>query len=296
MTTLQDRFRGALVGLACGDAVGAPVEFHARGAFEPVTDMDGGNGFAPGEWTDDTAMAICLANSLVEKGFDVEDQMEKYCKWVYLGYVDRKSVAGIGRTVANAVSKYSRYKVALAGDTDPNTSGNGSLMRMAPVPMFRYPDLQRSIVDSAESSKTTHGSLASLESCMLFGEMLFKAFSGQSKEAILFETITPIRHPEIVSIKKGEYRNKQESEIKGSGYVVQSLEASLWCFLKTSNYKDAVLKAANLGDDADTTAAITGQIAGAFYGYSSIPENWKKNINQHDIIVALADKLATGKS
>ena len=296
MITLQDRFRGTLIGLACGDALGSPVEFKARGSFEPVTEMTGDYHYAAGEWTDDTAMAICLANSLVEKGFDLEDQINKYCQWAYHGYVDKKSVGGIGRTVSNALSKYTRYKVVDAGPTDHNTSGNGSLMRLAPVPMFFYPNRHEAILKSGISSKTTHGSQVCLESCMLFGEMLCSAFAGRTKEQILFETQTPVSHPEMIAIKGGDYFTKTEDQIKGSGYVVESLEASLWCFLNTSNYKDAVLKAVNLGDDADTTAAITGQIAGAFYGYASIPLEWRSNINQHSAIVTLADTLWAGKS
>lgn len=295
MITLKDRFRGALVGLACGDAVGAPVEFYRRGSFALVTDMEDKGPYGLGKWTDDTAMAICLANSLTEKGFDLEDQIKKYSDWAYKGYVDAKSVGGIGRTVANSISKYMRTKDASGGPTDPATSGNGSLMRMAPVPMFFYPDMKNAILQSAESSKTTHGSQACLEACMLFSEMLHNAFAGKSKSDILYRTTTKIQHPEILSIQYGEYRNKEAKDIHGTGYVVQSLEAALWCFATTKNYKDAVLKAVNLGDDADTTAAITGQIAGAFYGYSSIPENWRNNINQHDNLVSLADQLSNGK-
>lgn len=281
--------------MACGDAVGAPVEFHDPNTFEPVTDMSGGNGYAEGEWTDDTAMAICLANSLIENGFDLADQMDKYARWAFLGYVDKKSVGGIGRTVAESLSVYARYKVVLAGPTAHNKSGNGSLMRMAPVPMFFYPNTEEAIQQSAESSKTTHGSLACLESCMLFAEMLCSAFDGKSKHEILFNTTTNITYPGIHSIKQGEYRNKEAKDIKGSGYVVESLEAALWAFYKTDNYKDAVLAAANLGLDADTTAAITGQLAGAFYGYSSIPAQWRSSINQHDVMLNIADQLCNGK-
>ncbi len=293
---LRDRYRGALIGLACGDAVGATLEFKARGGFVPITDMIGGGVVGKaGEWTDDTAMALCLAHSLIEKGFDLSDQMQRYSNWLYDGYIQKNGQKWVGITTYNAIRKYKTANVVIAGPTDTMKAGNGSLMRLAPVPMFSYPDLSATVINSAQSSRTTHGSLACLESCMLYGEMIHKAFAGEKKEDILYKTITPVTHPEIIAVKNGTYKDKTEDQIEGSGYVVKSMEASLWSFLTTGNFRDAILKAANLGDDADTTAAITGQLAGAYYGHSSFPENWKKLLDRHDEIVTLADLLCGDK-
>ena len=293
---LQDRFRGSLVGLACGDAVGATLEFRPRGTFTPLTDMVGGGVVGKaGEWTDDTILALCLANSLIEKGFDPADQMKKYSDCVYKGYIHPTIQKWIGIATSDAIFRHYTTGEALSGSTDPRKSGNGSLMRLCPVPMYCYPDLATTVINSAISSKTTHSSLTCIEACMLFGEMLHKAFSGESKESILFNTVTPVSHPEMVSLKQGTYKDKTDRQIRGTGYVVASLEASLWCFLKTSNFRDAILMAANLGDDADTTAAITGQIAGAFYGYEGIPQSWKDKLDREAEISNLAIVLCGDK-
>lgn len=289
----RDGFRGALLGLACGDAVGATLEFQVRGSFTPITDMVGG-GFAhlkAGEWTDDTAMAICLGNSLVANGFDLADQMNKYSDWVYKGYVAKGAGRFIGKTTYDAISRYGRYKIVEGGDSNPRSAGNGSIMRLVPVVMHAYPTLHTAILNSGQSSKTTHGSIECIEACMLFGEILHKALAGGPKENILVDFITPVKSPNILAIKNAEYLDNTEDEIDGSGYVVKSLEAALWCFHKTSNFRDAVLMAANLGNDADTTAAIVGQVAGAYYGAKEIPANWVEMLDQRDTIIALADSL-----
>jgi ADP-ribosyl-[dinitrogen reductase] hydrolase len=298
--TEQDRFRGCLLGLACGDAVGTTVEFKPRGSFRPVTDMIGGGpfGLRPGEWTDDTSMALCLATSLVETGgFDPADQMERYCRWMTEGYLSSNGTCfDIGGTVSSALREFKRTGRPYSGSTDPRSAGNGSIMRLAPVPMFYFSDVEGGIRFSGESSRTTHGTAECIDACRLFGSMIISALSGNSKEDILFS------HPfsgagadglsaKICDIALGKYRDKTEDEIKGTGYVVQSLEAALWCFLHTDNFRDAILRATNLGDDADTTAAVCGQIAGAYYGQSGIPEAWLARLVMREEIIRLADRL-----
>jgi len=141
--------------------------------------------------------------------------------------------------------------------------------------MFFYPNKEAMISYAAESSRTTHGSQECIDACRLFASILFNAFSGMDKERILFEHDERIvKASKIREIARGAYRGKKEKQIQGSGYVVKSLEAALWCFLTTDSFSNAVLKAVNLGDDADTTAAICGQLAGAFYGVSRIPASW----------------------
>jgi len=199
--------------------VGTTVEFQSRGTFPPVTDMIGGGPFRlrPGEWTDDTSMALCLASSLVERSsYDPYDQMRCYCRWA--------------------------------------------------------------------------------EACQLFGAMLCKALAGESKDAILFGShcLDSFRQPlsePLHAIASSAYRHKPEAAIEGSGYVVKCLEAALWCFYQTATFREAILQAVNLGQDADTTAAVCGQIAGAYYGESGLPEAWRQCLAQYDLIANLAERL-----
>jgi len=292
----QNRFRGCLLGLAVGDAIGTTVEFKPRGSFPAVTDMVGGGvfGLKPGQWTDDTSMALCLATSLIAKrGFDPVDQMDRYWDWCTKGYLSSTGYCfDIGGTVRKALEKFKRTGGnPFSGPTEPNSAGNGSLMRLAPIPMFYFPDLEKIIHFAGESSRTTHGALECVEACQLFAEMIYLALSGQDKDQILFDTKVKVSSPKINAIADGSYTPKTISEIHGSGYVVESLEAALWCFYQTTSFEDAILQAANLGDDADTTAAICGQIAGAFYGETNIPEKWSGKLHMRDEITKLADQL-----
>lgn len=294
---MLDRFLGALLGLACGDAVGTTVEFKRRGTFEPVIDMVGGGPFRlqPGEWTDDTSMALCLATSLLEcNGFNAKDQMDRYLKWMREGYLSSTgSCFDVGSTVSHALREYRQTGNPYSGPTSPDTAGNGCLMRLAPVPMFFFHDRETSIQMSGESSRTTHGATECIEACLLFGGMLHSALSGCTKEAVLLgQSDVSLNSPKIQSIASGNYQSKSIDAIKGSGYVVESLEAALWCFHTTDNFRDAILTAANLGHDADTTAAICGQLAGAHYGERGIPGEWLKRLAMADSIGRLAEQLS----
>jgi ADP-ribosyl-[dinitrogen reductase] hydrolase len=297
---LRDRFRGALLGLAVGDAVGAAVEFKPRGTFAPLTDMVGGGPFnlQPGQWTDDTSMALCLATSLVEKnGFDPRDQMDRYVAWMSLGYLSSTGECfDIGNTTAGALRRYQVYGNPYSGSQDPRTAGNGSIMRLAPVPMYFFHDPAAAIYYAGESSRTTHAAIECIDACRLFAAILIKALAGQPKESVLFGPHFPpgvdtTLAPTIQQIADGAYRDKQEDQISGSGYVVHSLEAALWCFWQTGSYREAVLRAANLGDDADTTAAVCGQLAGASYGAEAIPPPWREGLAKAEEIARLADRL-----
>jgi ADP-ribosyl-[dinitrogen reductase] hydrolase len=301
-----DKHRGCLVGLAVGDAVGTTVEFSARGSFPPVTDMLGGGPFnlKAGQWTDDTSMALCLAQSLIDcRMFDERDQMLNYRKWMTEGYYSSTGVLfDIGMTTSTALSKFLDTNDPYAGDTSEMSSGNGSIMRLAPIPMFYVGNTLDTFIYSRHSSKTTHASRSCLDSCSLMGLILNGLLRGVDKKDVLdmYEEYTYlsktfnekyIEKKEIAEIAKGSYINKHIDDIVGSGYVIQSLEAALWCFHNTDNYKDAILEATNLGDDADTTAAICGQFAGAYYGMSGIPTEWVNKITMKDKIIELADKL-----
>lgn len=298
---LSERFRGCLLGLAAGDAVGTTVEFQQRGSFPSVTDMVGGGPFdlEAGQWTDDTSMALCLATSLVEmNGFDAIDQMNRYCDWWEKGYLSSTGTCfDIGITVRNALSQYQLSGNPLSGSTNPQSAGNGCLMRLAPVPMFYFPDRDRILHFSGESSRTTHGATECIEASRLLGEILFRALSGSSKtEILLNHDLERIVSPSIQAIAAGTYQNKAMPEIRGTGYVVDSLEAALWCFWTTERYQDAICLASNLGDDADTTAAICGQVAGAFYGECGIPSHWLEQLTLREEITTLADRLYAAKT
>lgn len=297
MITEQDRYRGALLGLAIGDAIGTTVEFKPRGSFPEVTDMTGGGpfGLKPGEWTDDTSMALCLAESLLHaKGFDPDDQMVRYTRWYREGYLSSTGKCfDIGNTTARALQKYEGDRNPFAGATDPNTAGNGALMRLAPIPMFYAPDANAVMHYAAESTRTTHGASEAIECSKLFSLQLCEALVGHSKDAILAVTYPEPLSAKVDAIARGAYMAKSIDEIRGSGYAVESLEAALWCFWHTSSFKSAVLQAANLGDDADTTAAICGQLAGAYYGVQEIPESWLQQLAMEQEIISLADRLMT---
>lgn len=291
-----DRFRGCLLGLAVGDAVGTTVEFMPRGSFPPVTDMVGCGPFRlmPGQWTDDTSMALCLAASLLAKqGFDAIDQMDRYWEWYQNGYMSSTGRCfDIGSTVRQALEEYKHTRQPFSGSTNPFTAGNGSLMRLAPIPMYYFPDLGNIVHFAGESSRTTHGAAECIDACQLFAEMIFRAFSGLDKDEILFQTTVNISSAKIKGIASGNYCQKAIHQIKGTGYVVQSLEAALWCFYQTQTFDAAILQAANLGDDADTTAAICGQIAGTYYGESGIPKRWLEKLYMREEIRDFADTLA----
>ena len=291
-----DKFRGALLGLACGDALGAPVEFKKRGTFSAVTDMQSGGVFnlKAGQWTDDTSMALCLATSLIEcQGFDAYDQMQRYCKWKNEGYLSSTGKCfDIGIATSLALSSFKKTGNPFSGNSDPSKAGNGCLMRLVPIALYFYTDFNLTKTMAANSARTTHGARACVEASQLFGAMLHLALNGASKlDVLLQHGCKSLNSERLQEIANGDYFNKPENEIKGSGYVVDSLEAALWCFYMSNNFENAVLKAVNLGDDADTTAAICGQLAGAFYGESAIPKRWLNTLYQYEKIADLAEKL-----
>jgi ADP-ribosyl-[dinitrogen reductase] hydrolase len=161
--------------------------------------------------------------------------------------------------------------------------------------MYYVEDLAQVVHFSGESSRTTHGAQEAVDACRLFGVMIALALQGESKENILFSQSPALSKqplaPAIQDIAAGNYKTKPAKEIRGSGYVVESLEAALWCFFKTDNYREAILMATNLGDDADTTAAVCGQIAGAYYSVEGIPDDWLAKLAMRAYIEDVAEQL-----
>lgn len=295
----KERFRGSLLGLAVGDAVGTTLEFKAPGSFEPINDMVGGGPFRleAGQWTDDTSMALCLAASLIEKrGFDAADQMRRYNDWYERGYMSSNGTCfDIGNTVRNALHQFKSSGEPYCGSTDPRTAGNGSLMRLAPVVLYYAGNIRVAMNRAGQSSRTTHGAKAAVDACRYMAAVIINALNGTLKRYLFFsndeEWVYGPLADEIDDIRLGSFKEKQPPEIRGSGYVVKSLEAALWAFWNSKNFRDGCLLAANLGDDADTTAAIFGQLAGAYYGESGIPAEWREKVTMRDQIIEMADTI-----
>ncbi len=298
-----DHYRGCLLGLAVGDAVGTTVEFSPPGTFPLVTDLVGGGPFRlqPGQWTDATSMALCLAHSLIAcRGFDAHDQMRRYKRWLREGYLSSTGrYFDSGRTVREAIRRFSATGDPYSGDTDEWSAGNGSIMRLAPVPMFYARNPVMAIERAADSSRTTHGAAAAVDACRYLAGLLVGALHGVSKDELLSERYAPISgywqthplDPAIDLIAAGSFKEREPPDIEGSGYVVRSLEAALWAFDRSASFEEGCLLAVNLGHDADTTAAVYGQLAGALYGEQGIPERWLTRLAFGDTIRMFADKL-----
>ncbi len=298
-----NRYLGSLLGLAAGDALGTTLEFCPPGSFRPISDIIGGGpfGLKPGQWTDDTSMALCLAESLVEcQEFDPVDQLTRYVRWWREGHLSSTGRCfDIGNTTASSLRCFEKTGEPHCGSTDRHTAGNGSIMRLAPVPLYFANDSLTAIARSGDSSRTTHGATEAVDACRYLGGLIWGAVSDASKEELLSDDYAPVTgcwrkrplSPAIAEIAGGSFKRREPPEVKGSGYVVKSLEAALWAFHKTDNFRDGCLLAVNLGDDADTTGAVYGQLAGAFYGVAGIPESWRKQLAMRDTIEALADKL-----
>jgi len=297
------RYTGCLLGLATGDAVGTTLEFRLPGGFKPISDMLGGGPFQlkPGQWTDDTSMALCLADSLIERrGYDPADQMERYVRWWRDGYLSSTGTCfDIGGTTSQALGRYLETSEPYAGSTDPHSAGNGALMRLAPVPLFFAQHPLDALRLAGDSSRTTHGIDLSIDACRYYAGLLVGAVTGASKDEFLAPRYSPVagyyeQHPlvaEIDEVAAGSFTTRQPPEIKGSGYVVKSLEAALWAFYNSADFRSGCLMAANLGDDADTTAAIYGQLAGAYYGRDGIPSDWLAKLAYSDTIESFATRL-----
>jgi ADP-ribosylglycohydrolase len=330
--TTQSRYRGALLGLATGDALGTTVEFSAPGSFEPVTDMVGGGPFnlPAGAWTDDTSMALCLGESLVTCGhFKPQDQLQRYVLWYREGYLSSTGkFFDIGGATRAALHRFEETGEAYPGDHAPTAAGNGPLMKLAPVPMAYAQHPWAAVSWSGLSCLTTHGDLEAVSATKYFAALLVAALSGDDVLAMLREgstgQLTTMRagltgmltsqdvvetmfgdtpmdltslsasfelDPKVAAIAAGSYITKQPPEIRGTGYIIDALEAALWALANHDTFEQGVLAAVNLGDDADTAAAIYGQLAGAIYGADAIPERWLEKLVMRTEITKMADDL-----
>lgn len=290
----QDRARGAFLGLAIGDAIGTTLEFRARDSYSPVTGMVGGGPFQlrPGEWTDDTAMAIALAESLLEhEGLNEKDLMEGFCEWYEQGtYSCTGTCFDIGITTRAALQRFRLTGNPMAGSEDPRHAGNGSLMRLAPVPILYWNNGPARANAARNQSRTTHATGEAVDACAAFADLIADAINGTPRSNLF----SPRQGSWVEAVRRAmqmESISYKRAQVQSSGYVVHSLEAALWATGSATSFTDAVLRAANLGDDADTTAAIAGQLAGAIYGASGIPAQWLEILKWRDRIELLADRL-----
>ena len=296
----NDRCRGALIGLAVGDSLGAAVEFMSPGSFEPVTGYRSGgpHGLEKGHFTDDTSLAMALADSIAKAGWDLNDQAERYVQWWKTGkYSSNGRCFDIGITTSSALHRFLQARDArTSGLSDERSSGNGSIMRLAPVPIRyhgHYPNNIPELVRLAqESSLTTHTSEQCVSACRYMALVLAALIQGEDRNIVLSPTWGPLAelnaakslHPLILAVAKGSFREKQPPAIRGSGWVVESLEAALWAFHNASSFEEAVLKGVNLGDDADTTGSVAGQLAGAFWGEGGIPDHLRQGLARYDML------------
>ena len=291
---MQDRAVGALLGLAVGDALGASLEFSSRDQRPLHSHMTGGGpfGLPPGAWTDDTAMALCLADSLIaQRCLHLVDVMRRFVRWWRDG---ENSATGscfdIGITTAEAVQQFERTGDPRAGSADTFAAGNGSLMRLAPVVIFAAADPGLATTLAREQSATTHAAAECLDACAFLATLMVEALAGATPE----EVLRPREWrgmPAISALAAGSWRGKLRSRIESSGYVVHTLEAALWSVGGARTFEDALITAVNLGGDADTVGAVTGQLAGVFWGKSAIPRRWRQPLARRAHIEATAIKL-----
>ena len=296
LAAIRERAIGALLGLTVGDAIGTSLEFSARDSRPRVTGMEGGGPFRlePGQWTDDTSMALALADSLIAcGGLDEQDLMTRFVSWMDEGaYSSNGRCFDIGITVRGALNRFKATGDPVAGSTNPASAGNGSLMRLAPMAIRYWNDEQARRDAAARQSRTTHGAPEAVDACVVFADMLADAIAGRPRSDVLRNrSSAPNYAGHIAAIMAGRWRGQARGDIHSSGYVAHSLEAAIWCVARTGSFAEAVLLAANLGEDADTVAAITGQLAGALYGYQGIPGQWLGQLASQGMIFGLARQL-----
>jgi len=300
----------ALFGIAIGDALGVPAEFTSRERLklEPIKDFIGykSHNQPPGTFSDDSSLTFCLAESLCN-GYDLNDLGFRFIQWRNERYwAAGGEVFDIGMTTNRAIDRLKRgSRPSLAGDFDEDCNGNGSLMRIMPLLFYiRDLDLDKRFEIIKDVSSVTHGHIRSVIACFYYLEFALELLKGNNKQTAYANTAGTVS--EFLKTKQIVYKeiklfaplleedisNHKVDAIHSGGYVMNTLKASMYCFLTTENYADAVLMAVNLGDDSDTTAAVTGGLAGLYYGFESIPEKWINEIKRSNDIKDLCDRLA----
>ncbi len=314
---MSNNITSAIMGLCVADALGVPVEFMQRSKLkaDPVIYMRAyGTYHQPaGTWSDDTSMTLCLLDSLAD-GVDYDDIMKKFHQWFEGGsYTPYGETFDIGNATRKAINRYSAGTAALeCGGKADGDNGNGSLMRILPILFYLQSQYGSEINEEAfeiihKVSSITHAHKRSLMACGIYiciasaitqGIGLKAAIQTGTQKAMQYYRNNPEFTHELkhyARLENKDFEKLHEEQIKSSGYVVDTLEAALWCLLNTDDYRDCVLKAVNLGEDTDTVAAVAGGLAGLYYGYDSIPPQWLAVIAKRDYIESLCDKLQTAQ-
>jgi len=301
--TLRDRFQGTLLGLAVGDALGCAVQHRKPGTFTPLGDLLGGGPFdlPRGAWSDDTAMALCLAESLLEcDGPDPADQVQRYQWWQREGHLSSTGQCiGITAAVSRALATAQWSGKPLAGSHDPARQDKEPLARVASAVLFHLADPVEAVEQAADAARPTHQSPIVLDACRYFAALLVGALRGASRAQLLTPGYSPVAglwerrslKPTVAAIAAGSWRHKAPPEIEGGGTIVNTLEAVLWAIGHSSNFRDGALLAVNLGLDADVTGAVYGQLAGALHGVANIPSAWRAALYERSRVEEFADRL-----
>ena len=307
---MENKVKAGIMGVCIGDALGVPVEFKKREDLKrfPVTKMLEYMSWnqPKGTWSDDSSLTLCLADELT-KGYDLEKIGQSFVKWNKYGHwTAHGRLFDIGGTTRHALARLIKGESArFSGNIFEEDNGNGSLMRILPLAFYleNENDIQKLYLTVKEVSAITHGHFRSVFACFIYVIFTIQLLKGKSKrEAYAYTQKIALDYSEeqgfnpneielFRRILKNDVSQYPEDEIKSGGYVLYSLEASLWCFLNSESYAEAVLKAVNLGEDTDTTGAVTGGLAGLLYGFDNIPSNWVKQIARRDDIEKLADRL-----
>ena len=299
---------GGLFGLCVGDALGVPFESCSRGELNrhPVTAMVGyGVHNQPaGTWSDDSSLTFCLADSLCQ-GFDLHDIAAKFCKWLYEGYwTPYGKTFGVGNTTRQAIFRLTKgVDPEEAGGKGEYSNGNGSLMRILPLAYYlENTEPPKKIEIIHQVSSITHAHPRSQIACGIYIQLAINLLKGDKPE-LAYQTMKATisdfyrKEPYCVEVNNfarilhADISKLADDEIKSSGYVIDTLEASLWCLLNNNSYAETVLNAVNLGGDTDTTGAVTGGLAGIYYGYENIPKDWVEQIARKKDIMELANRL-----
>lgn len=309
---MKNYVKAGIFGVCIGDALGVPVEFRSREHLKrsPVTIMRamGTHRQPAGTWSDDSSLMLCLGDSL-SNGYDLEDIALKFLQWYNTEiWTPHGSVFDIGIATSQAIRRISKgTSPILCGGTSEFDNGNGSLMRVLPLAFYlkEEDNIEKVYQTVKEVSSITHGHFRSVFACFIYVIFAIELIKGKNKEeayyyvqntALKFAEYQGLNPKEVQlfeRILKQDISSFHEDEIKSSGYVLHSLEASLWCFLNAESYSEAVLKAVNLGEDTDTTGAITGGIAGIYFGFENIPAEWIEVLVRKDDIKNLCVKLET---
>ncbi|MDR1138034.1 MAG: ADP-ribosylglycohydrolase family protein [Synergistaceae bacterium] len=310
--TMKDKILGGIIGLAVGDALGVPVEFETREALrsDPVLGMRAGRDTPPGTWSDDTSLTLCALDSL-SNGLDYGDMMNRFLSWIDdAEYTPHGKSFGVGKTTLKALSRFAKGEPALScGCRSESENGNGSLMRVLPLAFYldaKYGDTFPAREDAVEIihnvSALTHAHMISRVACGVYlsvaGHLIHgyapgdAAAHGVRRALEYYDGKYPNEAANFRRLDLEGFKNLPEEEINSGGYVIDTLEASVWCLLNTDGYESCVLKAVNLGGDADTTGAVTGGLAGIYYGLDGIPRKWRDGIARLSFIERLCDKFS----